>query len=131
MSRFFTFCKTNTQKHNLKNKPQQKNMTIGFLIKSNVLTKCRTFVAVCLICAIIFMLGVYVVQTTSSATAGFKISEKQSQIEELKLANQTLQEKVNQLENLDNIKQQAAELGLAQINTIEYLDLSASDFALK
>lgn len=106
-------------------------MTIGFLVKPNMLNACKTFIAVGLICTIIFMIGVYVVQTTSSATAGFKISDKQAQIEELKLANQSLQEKVNQLENLDNIKQQAAELGLAQVNTIEYLDLSASDFALK
>lgn len=129
MSKFFTLTKTNTKKYNSKN--NSKNMTVGFLIQSSSLEKCKPFIAMSLICAIVFMVGFYVVQVTSTATSGFKISEQKQSIEELKLANEILAEKINKLENLDNIKEEADKLGLAKVEHVEYLDLNTSGFALR
>ena len=129
MSKFFTLTKTNKKKYS--SKKNSKNTTIGFLIKRNSFDRYKTFIIASLVSAIIFMLGFYVVQVTSSATSGFKISEQKEKIKELKLANQPLKGRINKLENLDNIKNKASQLGLVSVNKIEYLDLNTNGFALR
>ncbi len=75
--------------------------------------------------------GFYIFQITGSATQGFKISVQEKKISELKLAQETLREKVNALENLDSLKSRAEELGLAPVGKVEYLEVEGRGVAMK
>ena len=71
-----------------------------------------------------------VFQVTSSVTAGIKTDTQIEKINELKLANQLLDERIHSLENLNNIKDRAAKLGLVAVVQIEYLDNNNNEMAV-
>jgi len=124
MSKFFTLCKTNKKKHGLHDQPMNFNKApkrnsngsgaLGFLIFLIVVSS-------------VF----YVFQITSSATAGFEITEKQEKIKELKLQNEKIKNKLSYLEDLNSLQVKADQLGMVQAGEIEYLDLSDIGMAMK
>ncbi len=88
---------------------------------------CLSIFLVCLI----FTTGFFCIfQTTSSVTAGIKNYSQTEKINELKLANELLNEKINSLENLDSIKNRAKELGLVAVAQVEYLENQNNEVAL-
>lgn len=126
MSKFFSFCQTNTKKHNLK-------VNDVNLVKSRHHNSDKIYhiLSLLLICTIFSAGTFYIFQITSQATGGFKISAQQDKIRELKLANEKLANQVNNFEDLNHIKDQAIELGLVPVNNIEYLEVSHSGMAVR
>ncbi|MFC1622506.1 hypothetical protein ACFL1Y_00730 [Patescibacteria group bacterium] len=124
MSKFFYLCKTNNKKHGLKDQPMKLKTT----------RKARNtcfYLSIFLVCSIFFIATFYVFNITSSATAGFKISEQKKKVTELKLQNENLKEKANNLGDLKNLQEKADILGLIKISSVEYLDLSDTGVAMK
>lgn len=116
MSKFFCFCSTNAKKHNLKNvdaivvKPRKNKTNSCF---------CLSFILLFFILTVGFFC---IFQITSDVTAGIKTHTQIEKINELKLVNQLLNEKLHNLENLNNIKERAAKLGLVTVAQAQYLN---------
>lgn len=118
MSKFFSFCSTNNKKHCLKTnhnfKPRAKKVRRGYGF--------NYYLSCFLLCLIFVAVGFYIFNTTSSVTKGFAISEYEQKIYDLQLANDSLQEKVANLGDLNYVKEKSMELGLVLVNEVEYLD---------
>lgn len=124
MSRFFVLCRTNKRKHGLKDQPMQFNTV------HNSGSFCF-ILSVFLICLIFIAAGFYVFNITAASTAGFKISDKQDKITELKLANESLKERTEALGSLDYIKNKANELGLVNSAQTSFLEDNSTGVAMK
>jgi len=125
MSKFFSLCKTNNKKHGLKD--QQMEFKTN---KKHPGSFCYG-ISVFLVCMIFLLSCFYIFNITSSATHGFKVSDYGDIINELKLANQDLKDKVNDFENLDYIKTKSVELGLVPVSDVDYLEVASKGVALK
>lgn len=130
MSKFFSLCRANNKKHGLKDRSIDfdKPTNSGKRSRPGSLCYC---LSIFLISLIFLVSGFYIFNITSTATHGFKVSEYENKIAELKLANQDLKEKVDNFENLDYIKSKADELGLVSVSEVEYLDVDDIGVALK
>jgi len=124
MSKFFCLCRANNKKHGLNDQP------IKFK-KTRKIYNFNFYISAILLCLIVLASGFYLLQITASSTSGFKVSEYEQDIFELKLANQDLRERVNTFENLDYIKDKANQLGLAVVENVEYLDVDSKGVVMK
>ncbi len=128
MSKFFRLCRANNNKHGLRD--QALNFSFSSL---NLTTKpqhlCR-YGSIFLLLLILITAGFYVYLITSSATNGFRISEQQVKLNELKIINQELTAQFNNLDNLANIKAKAGEMGLVAADKIEYLEMDDKGVAV-
>ncbi|MBU4360446.1 hypothetical protein KKC16_01235 [Patescibacteria group bacterium] len=124
MSKFFCLCSTNAKKHNLKN-------VDAVMVKSRR-NKASSFY--CLSLVLLFLIlaagSFYIFQITSNVTTGIQTHNQTEKINELKLANELLNERLHNLENLNNIKSRAAELGLVAVAQAEYLNNDDNEMAL-
>ena len=124
MSKFFYFCQANKKKYNSK---ERETVLVKPKIKKTVFSYYLSLSLICLI----FVTGfVYVFQTTSSVTAGIKKYSQTKTINQLKLANQSLNKKINLLENLDSIKDRAFKMGFVAVKNIDYLENKNSEMAV-
>ena len=89
------------------------------------------YVSLSLILVIILLAGFYLVRVTSAATDGFKISDQEVKIKDLKLTNQILKEQVNNLTNLAALQTKALANGLTAATQIDYLSIKDIDVAVK
>lgn len=85
------------------------------------------FLCICIVGAGVF----YLIQITSNVTFGFKISEQEQKIYDLKLTNQNLAERLNKIEDLNSVREKALAMGLVDAGEIEYLDISDTGVAMK
>ncbi len=88
----------------------------------------------CLSLVLLFLIlaagSFYIFQITSNVTTGIQTHNQTEKINELKLANELLNERLHNLENLNNIKSRAAELGLVAVAQAEYLNNDDNEMAL-
>ncbi len=69
-------------------------------------------------CTFAFM---YLTVTNEIAIKGYKIQELENKVIELKTENQKLQIQTTQFQSLQNIEQQAKNLGMVPVDHVEYL----------
>jgi len=124
MSRFFTLCQANNKKHGLKDqamefKPARRCVSFNY------------YISIFLLCLIFSLSCFYIFNITSHSTTGFKFSEYEEKIEELKLVQQNLKEQARTYENLDYLRQRSDSLGLAQVAEVDYLEIEHSGVALR
>ncbi len=125
MSKFFSLCKANSKKHGL------KDQSIKFKAKPKKSGNICFAISIFLIILIFSVLGFYIFNITSTATAGFKISAYRQRIADLKLANENLKNKIDNFENLSYLKDKSNELGLVPVEEVEYLKAPSEGVALK
>lgn len=117
MSRFFSICN--------KNKSDKFSANTNSLKKTRPSSCALSLKMPLLLIITIFLVGFfYVFNITSNSTNGFKISELENKIEDLKLTNQKLKSQVNLLDNPALLKDKADQAGLVLAGQAEYLSLS-------
>ncbi len=72
----------------------------------------------------------YIFNITSNSTNGFRISELENKINDLKLINQDLKNKVNLLDNPALLKDKAEKAGLVVSPQVEYLNIKDGGVAI-
>ena len=118
MSKFFCLCKTNIKKHGLRGQFAE--------LKIKKVKKPGSYyfgMSIFLLCLIFFTVGFYIFQITSSVADGFKISDQEKKLNQLKLANERMTDQVSKFEDLGYIKGKAVELGLVSVEKVEYLEV--------
>jgi hypothetical protein len=122
MSKFFSFCNTNKQKH-YPTPVLSRKKTVSF--KGNYFG-----FSLVLLFFVFASFAFYVFDITSSSVQGFEISAKEQKLFELHLENEKLTEKSQMLSDLVSVKERAEQMGLEPIKQVSYLDTSVSSFAL-
>jgi len=112
----------NSKKHGLKD--QNLNLT-----KKRKTCNLGLFFSVSLIVFVVSLSFFYIFNITSSATSGFKISEQEQKVFELKLANESLRNKIQSYEDLEYVRKKATDLGLVIAQQINYLEVLSSGVA--
>lgn len=123
MSKFFSICnknKTNNSKLIMSQKKNSTNNFFSFSFKMPLL----------LMITIALVSVFYIFNITSNSTNGFKISELENQINNLKLVNQDLKTQVNLLDNPALLKDKAESAGLVVAGRVEYLNLNDNGVAI-
>jgi len=126
MSRFFSLCKANKKSYSVKNNFNSMKQKTA---KPN--QRWNYYVSLSLVLVIMLLAGFYLVRVTSAATDGFKISDQEVKIKDLKLTNQILKEQVNNLTNLAALQTKALANGLTAATQIDYLSIKDIDVAVK
>ncbi|HPA25965.1 MAG TPA: hypothetical protein PLK76_04375 [bacterium] len=72
----------------------------------------------------------YIFNITANSTNGFKISELEDKINNLKLVNQDLKNKINLLDNPALLKDKAESAGLVVSGQVEYLNVKDGEVAI-
>ncbi len=115
MSKFFSLCKKNrhhwpSENHDQKTSPSRKS-GLNFY----------SYGSFFLVLAIIFSGVFYLLNITSFATDGFKITAGEETYKNLTLTNESLQANLRTLVDLEAVKEKAQVLGLRSATNVNYV----------
>lgn len=73
---------------------------------------------------------VYIVEVNASTSKGYVLSDAQKRVDQLNIETLSLQDKVASLTSLQQLSIHAAQLGLAPVDKIEFVNPAAKNYAM-